>query len=133
MSNQSLNTYDTPTFAGLNLSSGIIDYYSGAVNQDTSLATDVTLDVVAGRITTVVATLAPGASQTFKVNNSLVTGAHHVFLNSQYYISGNWGVEGWPIVTVDSVSTGFFRVRITNMHPTNALDGQIRFAFLVVR
>lgn len=128
--NQDLDTTDTPTFAGLQLTGGI-DYDSGVVVQATSISTAVTSNNVTGRITTVVATLAAGASSTFTVNCTACTSSSLVAVNFMSYVSTVWGTNGWPIVNCEFVGNGSFIVRLTNIHPTNALNGAVRFSYQV--
>lgn len=98
----------------------------GAVTQTTSITTSVTLNKLCGSITTVSATTAAGAEDTFTVNNNQVT-VNDVILVTQRY-SG----AGTPQVYVSNVANGSFNITISNLHASAALNAAITINFVVI-
>ena len=76
--------------------------------------------------------LAASSSATFTVINSTVTSTSIVFINLQSYVTGAYGTNGFPVINVQSVSNGAFQVTVSNVHPTNALSGQLVFSYLII-
>lgn len=98
----------------------------GTVTQTTSITTAVTLNKLCGSITTVSATTAAGAEDTFTVNNNQVT-ANDVVVVTQRY-SG----AGTPQVYVSNVANGSFNITISNLHASSALNAALTINFMVL-
>jgi len=98
----------------------------GAVTQITSAATAVTLDKMAGQITTVALTTAGAAEEAFVVNNELVDANDIVIVSTTYAGAGK------PIVSVTNVGAGVFTVNITNVS-ASALDAVVVVNFMVIK
>lgn len=101
------------------------------VTQGTSITTGVTANGSAGIITTVSSTLAAETTAEFTVTNSSVSASSVVLVSVADY-SGTYGTNGIPVVSVDTIGAGSFKVDLTNTHGTNALNGIVKIAYLVV-
>lgn len=101
---------------------------AGAVTQITTISTGVTLDAIAGTITTVSTTLAAAAEADFIVTNSKVAATDCIVANIKSTSSA-----GTPIVSVVAVAAGSFTVRITNLHASAALDNTLLINFVVIK
>lgn len=103
----------------------------GTVTQATSITTGVTVNAGAGVITTVSATTAAGSTSEFTVTNSFVSASSVVIAQIVDY-TGTYGTNGLPVVSVDSVASGSFKINTSNVAPTNALSGVLKIAFIIV-
>lgn len=112
-------TFDTPLVTKAN------------VTQATSITTGVTANGSAGIITTVSSTLAADATAEFTVTNSAVAATSVVLVSIADY-AGTYGTNGIPVVNVDSIAAGSFKVDLSNVHSTNALSGVVKISYLVV-
>jgi hypothetical protein len=101
-----------------------------AVTQATSTTTGVTLSTNAGTITCVSSTLAAVTTESFTVTNTLVASTSNVIACVENY-SGTMVTNGIPYVTVATVGSGSFILRVTNVHASNALSGIVKIAFIV--
>lgn len=99
----------------------------GAVTQETTAATGVTLNKLCGQITTVALTTAAAAEEAFAVTNSTVD-ANDVVVVSTTYAGG-----GTPAITVKGVAAGSFTIVITNLHASAALDAVVVVNFAVIK
>lgn len=99
----------------------------GAVTQATSASTPVTINKYTGQITTVALTTAAGAEEEFTVNNSKVKATDVVVVSTTY--AGN----GTPAVSVKGVADGSFKIVITNLHASTALNAAMTINFAVIR
>ena len=98
----------------------------GAVTQATNKSTGVTLNTVAGTITTHAAELAAAAEVTFVVTNSAVAITDVVALSIQ---SG--GTPGEYQATVSTVAAGSFHITLANLSGSAASDAVlINFAVI---
>jgi hypothetical protein len=105
----------------------IADY--GTVTQATSITTGVTVNTLAGAITTASTTLAAGAEATFTVTNSAVAATDVVAACLKSTASG-----GGPfMVAVTAVAAGSFNVSITNTHASAAADNTLVISFAVIK
>mgnify|MGYP000072849229 CR=1 FL=1 len=98
----------------------------GAVTQETSKATGVTLNSVAGAITTVDAELAGAAEVSFVVTNSLVA-ATDVPVVAIKSASGSTGVY---VASVSAVAAGSFTITLSNLGATASETLVINFAVI---
>jgi hypothetical protein len=99
----------------------------GAVTQETSASTGVTLDKSVGQITTVALSTAAGAEETFTVTNAKVTAADIVVVSTTYDGAGT------PAVTTRAVADGSFKIVITNLHASSALNAALVVNFRVLQ
>jgi len=99
----------------------------GAVTQATSAATGVTVNALCGQITTVALTTAAAAEETFTVTNSKVAATDVVAVSTTYDGAGT------PMVSVRAVGAGSFKVVITNLHASAALDAALVVNFCVIK
>lgn len=99
----------------------------GAVTQTTSASTPVTLNKLAGVITTVPLTTGVGAEEVFTCNNELVAANDVVVLNLQY--SG----AGTLIAVCKRVQAGSFEVGITNLHGATVANAAAAINFIVFK
>lgn len=109
--------------AGIGYSTGA----GGTVTQATSITTGVTLNKAVGQITTVAATTAAGAEDTFTVTNSAVAATDMIPLTTTY--AGG----GLPLVYVSKVAAGSFNVTISNLAAAAALDAALTINFAVIK
>lgn len=79
--------------------------------------------VVTGTLTTAAATNA-----TYVINNSLVNVSSIVICDVLAY-SGTLVTNGYPMVMVCTPGAGTITVNITNVHPSNALNGTLTIGF----
>jgi hypothetical protein len=96
-------------------------------------STNITTTVVAGNapclvLTTQSATAAAGVVQRFTVTNSAVEATDAVLATIINYA----GTTGNPTVSLDAIGTGTFDVVITNIAPTDPLNGALKIVLLVV-
>ena len=98
----------------------------GAVTQETSKATGVTLNKVAGAITTDDAELAGAAEVSFVVTNSLVA-ATDVPVVAIKSASGSTGVY---VASVSAVAAGSFTITLSNLGATASETLVINFAVI---
>lgn len=99
----------------------------GAVTQITSSIAGVTLNKVAGQITTVALTTAAGAEERFTVTNSQVTAKDMVVFGTTYNGAGT------PAISVVNITNGSFDVVITNLHAANALNALMVINFGIIK
>ncbi len=105
-----------------------------AVAQLTSNVTAVTANALCGVITSFGSftnAANPAVAVSFTVNNSLVAIGSAVFVAVDSY-GGTLGTNGYPVLTVSSVTTGSFVINVVNAGITNALAGALVIAFRVV-
>jgi hypothetical protein len=110
------------------LSAGQIALGKSSVTQLTSITTGVTLNASAGVITTVSSTLAADTSATFTITNSNVQASSLVLANVVNYS----GTQGAPVLRVQNVTGGAFSVVLRNVDDTDALNGIMKIAFIVL-
>ena len=96
------------------------------VTQITTIATAVTANGYAGRITTVSQTIAAAAEGIFTVNNDVVRAEDVVVVSVS-----NPG-DGTIIGTVTAVADGSFEVTLTNIHASEAGDDILQVNFRVL-
>lgn len=99
-----------------------------AVTQITSIATGVTVNALAGVITTVSQTIAAGAEQDIVVTDSLVEATDVVVACIKTHTSA-----GTFLVAVAAVAAGSFTLRLTNLHATAAGDNVLIINFFVIK
>lgn len=115
---------------GPNLTTSAFGYTAGAggtVTQATNKSTGVTLNKLAGRITTHNAALAAGAEVTFTVTNNTVAATDVVLLSLQ---SG--GTAGAYAAVVSAVGAGSFSITLTNLS-TGSLSQAVAINFAVIK
>lgn len=100
---------------------------SGSVTQITSTTTAVTLNRLAGSITTVSSTLAAAGEEAFTVNNTEVASTDVVIVNIASTSSG-----GTPIAVCTRVANGSFQITVSNLHASAALDNTMVINFIVI-
>jgi hypothetical protein len=100
-------------------------YDKGAVTQSTSISTDVTLDAHNGVITTVAATTAAGASDSFHLLDSAIATDSTILLSVQY------GGAGVPVVRVSALAAGDATITIENVGSA-ALDAEVLIHFAII-
>jgi hypothetical protein len=101
----------------------------GTVTQATSISTEVTLSQPAGVITTVSLTTAADTTESaFTVTNSYVTASSVIIANIQGYS----GTTGFPVILVDDVAAGSFKITVRNVHNAAALNGTLSISFVVM-
>ena len=111
--------------------SATVFFPNSTVTQLTSITTGVTINSTSGVITTVSASTAANASDTFTVTNNNVTTSSVILVALQDY-SGTFSTNGIPLINADNVSAGSFDVVISNAHGTNALSGTLGISFIIV-
>lgn len=99
----------------------------GTVTQATSASTGVTLSKPCGQIVTVALTTAAGAEETFTVTNTLVDA------NDVVAVSTTYDGAGTPFVSVRAVGAGSFKIVISNLHASAALDAALTVNFTVIK
>lgn len=116
-----IRTNDGTSVPGFNTGAG------GAVTQETSASTGVTLSKPCGQITTVALTTAAAAEERFTVTNTLIGATDVVILSTTY--NGN----GTPMLQAVNVSSGSFDIVITNVHASAALNAVMVINFVVFK
>lgn len=114
-------TAATRSHTGIGYASG------GAVTQITSASTGVTLNALAGQITTVALTTAAAAEEVFTVTNSAVAATDVPVVACTYAGAGT------VVVTVKKVAAGSFDIVIANLHASNALNALVVVNFAIVK
>jgi catabolite regulation protein CreA len=99
----------------------------GAVTQETSKSTGVTLNQPCGQITMDDAELAAGAEVTFTVTNSEVAAANVVLVNH-----GSAGTGGAYLVQANTIAAGSFKITVSNVS-AGALSEAIVLNFAVIK
>lgn len=99
----------------------------GKVTQATNASTGVTLSKRVGQITTVALTTAAGAEETFTVTNTTVEAQDIIAVSTTYDGAGT------PAVSVRAVANGSFKIVITNLHASSALDAALTINFRVLK
>lgn len=99
----------------------------GAVTQLTDATTTVVLSKPCGQITTVALTTAAAAEEEFTVTNTLVDA------NDVVVVSTTYAGAGTPIVSVKGVGSGSFKIVITNVHASNALNAVLVVNFAIIK
>lgn len=100
----------------------------GAVTQATSSSTAVTLNKLAGAITTVALTTAAGAEEVFTVNDTLI-GA-----NDTINFGTSYAGAGTPAITSKKIVAGTsFDIVITNLAASAALNAAMVINFTITR
>lgn len=99
---------------------------TSTVTQITSLTTAVTLNSAAGMITTVSATTAADAVESFTVNNTAVLATSKVLVSINDYTGSSVAV-----VSVSTIAAGSFVVNVGNAGAA-ALDAVLEIAFMVI-
>lgn len=100
----------------------------GAVTQITSSSTAVTLNKLAGAITTVALTTTAGAEEVFTVNDTLI-GA-----NDTINFGTTYAGAGTPAITSKKIVAGTsFDIVITNLHASAALNAAMVINYTITR
>lgn len=116
----------------LNTGTGGITIPATTVTQGTSVTTTVVASSVSGVITTFAQTAATDTAVEFTVTNTLVSATDRVLVNIVDY-SGTYATNGNPVVSVDTIGAGSFKIVIVNTHSANALSGVLKIAFVVLK
>lgn len=122
------NVQSTGGYLSQSPSTGI-GYAGGAGGAGTQVGASgntVTLNTIAGRVTTVALTTAAGAKEQFAVANSQITSSDVVVVTSVY--TG----AGLPFLWARG-ATGSFLVNIENRHATDALNAAVTFNYVILR
>lgn len=114
-------------------------YDTANVTQITSINTAVTVNAHNGIITTVPSTLAALNRTSFIVNNDKVVAGSRILVSVEYplqYVNPSTGVltgaTGLPVVEVANITTGQFRLIISNVAPTFALNYLVKIHFIII-
>lgn len=99
----------------------------GAVNQQTSKSTGVTLNTLCGRVTMNAAALAAAAEVSFVVTNSQMAVTDVVILNQQ-----GGGTPGNHLAWISAKANGSFTVSVTNLH-TASLSIALVLDFAIIK
>ncbi len=108
-----------------------VRFTAGEVTQSTSPVSSVTCNSVIGVIDTVLLVNEPWESVTFHLLNTFIEPGSVVILNELFY-AGIIGTDGCPHIKIQVVDEGSADVVVTNIHPTNALNGSVAIGFLVI-
>lgn len=109
------------------------DVDNGTVTQTISITTGVSINKIAGVITTVPSTLGPFLAATFTVSNIKVTSSSIIIAQICGY-SGTFVNDGFPIIVVSNVITNAFDIVIFNSGDGSAaLNGIIKISFIVLK
>lgn len=110
---------------------GVLNNMASQVNGSLCNASGVspqTCNGTRGSVTTGTLTTAAATNATYVINNSLVTAASIVICDALAY-SGTLVTNGYPMVMVCTPGAGTITVNITNVHPSNALNGTLTIGF----
>lgn len=97
------------------------------INGSSTSSTAVYCNTVSGQITTVALTTAAGAEEVFVVNNSSVLATDVIVVTTTYAGAGT------PAITTYNLANGLFKVVITNLNASTALNAAMTINFAVVR
>lgn len=101
----------------------------GTVTQGTDINTTVILNLPAGELVTVsLTTAASTTAGVFTVTNSYVKADSLVIANVVDYT----GTTGFPVIQIDDVVGGNFKVRIRNVDSAAALNGIVTIGFAIM-
>jgi hypothetical protein len=103
-------------------------YDTANVTQSTSITTAVTVDALNGVITTVSSTLAANAKTFFTVNNALVNTGSRILVSVEY----DEAATGIPVVGVSDITTGSFKVVLSNGAGVAALNNVVKVHYLII-
>lgn len=101
----------------------------GTVTQGTSISTTVILNQPAGEIVTVSLTTAANTTAgVFTVEDNYVKADSLVVANVVDYT----GTTGFPVIQIDDVVAGSFKVRVRNVDSAAALNGIVTIGFAIM-
>lgn len=101
----------------------------GTVTQITSISTTVVLNQPAGELVTVsLTTAADTTAGVFTVENNYVKADSLVIANVVDYT----GTTGFPVIQIDDVVGGSFKVRVRNVDSAEALNGVVTVGFAIM-
>jgi len=103
-------------------------YNKANVTELTSATTAVTVNAHSGVITTVALTNAHDTKTTFTVYNTVITSDSNILVSVNYDEAAN----GIPVATISDVTTGSFKVTVSNAHTTAALNALVKVSFIVI-
>jgi uncharacterized cupredoxin-like copper-binding protein len=112
---------------GISAGSNISISTSGSVTQVTSKSTTVTLNTLYGSITTHSASLAAGATVSFTVNNSLLTGDEVIVINTDGVTSSTANYT----VKAGDIAAGSYKISIKN-ESASSLSQSIVLRFFIL-
>lgn len=101
------------------------------VTQATNINTGVEINSYAGVITTVSASTAGEATDTFQVTNNKCNSASLILGNVVGY-NAALDNDGFPKCSVDNIADGYFNIVLYNTDNNNSLDGVVRIGFLIL-
>jgi len=116
----------------LNTGTGGITIPGTTVTQATSVTTTVVASSVSGVITTFSQSAAADVAIEFTVTNTFVSATDRVLVSIVDY-AGTYATNGNPVVSVDTIGAGSFKVVVANTHSANALSGALQIAFVVLK
>lgn len=125
--NQPVRFTSSVQLRGANASLTTNDY--GTVTQASSITTGVTVNTLAGTITTVSQTIAAAAEATFVVTNSRVAATDTVCVS----LKSTSSAGGPFIVYVSAVAAGSFSISITNPHASAAGDNTLVINYFILK
>jgi hypothetical protein len=82
-----------------------------------------------GLVTTGTLTTAAATNANFVINNSVVLASSVCEANVVSY-SGTLVTNGYPVVMISGTAAGVLTVALTNVHPSNALNGAVGIGFM---
>lgn len=97
----------------------------------TTSSNALTLNKESGIITTESLSTAADASQVITITNNTVAANSRVRAGIQAY-SGAFSTNGIPVLNVDDVAAGSFKLVVSNAHSANALSGTLAIQFEVL-
>ena len=103
-------------------------YRTANVTKLTSITTAVTVNALNGVITTVSSTLAADTKTSFTVNNDLVVAGSRILVSVQYDEAAN----GIAVVGVADITTGSFKVVLSNSYGTAALNNVVKIHYIIL-
>lgn len=106
----------------------VINGTYSTVTQTTSITTGVTINATKGVITTVALTTAASTvAGPFTVTNSNVLSTSVIKVNVEY---AN-GKTGFPVILIEGVAAGTFKIRLINVHTSAALNDVVKLHFTI--
>lgn len=113
------------TDARFNLSGGVVIDNSTA----TATAGAATLNANAGVVTSEGVTTAAGAAYTLTLTNNKIAATDLVFAS----VANGTNSAGIPVVGTVTPGSGSVVIKVENQHGTNAFNGTLKIAFLVIK
>ena len=107
-------------------------YQTANVTQTGTITTGVTVDALNGIITTVPSTLISDTVTGFTVTNPNVFAGSKILVSVQYSDINFPGQSGIPVVGVNNITDGSFKVVLSNSSSVDNLNNVVKIHYLII-